>query len=99
MEISQSTRVVLSAAQISTTIEDEEVILHVDSGAYFGLDGVGGRIWELLDDDPAVGEIEATIHDEFAVDREQVEIDVRAFVAELESEGLVRLVNDESDGA
>lgn len=98
MKISQSTRVMLSEEQISTTIEDEAVILHVDSGAYFGLDGVGRRIWELLADDPTVGDIEARIHEEFAVDRDQVATDVREFVAELDSEGLVRLVNDASDG-
>ena len=80
---------------ISTTIAGEAIILHLDSGTYFGTDGVGARIWELVESEPTVAEIEAAILAEFDVGRERVERDVRAFVAELESAKLVTIENDE----
>ncbi len=30
-------------------VKDETVILDMGSGTYYGLDGVGARVWELLE--------------------------------------------------
>jgi len=95
MNVVGEDRVVPTDDHISTTIDGETIILHLESGTYFGTDGVGARIWELVESEPTVVEIEATILDEFDVDRERVERDVRAFVAELESAELITIGDDE----
>jgi hypothetical protein len=38
--------------QVTADVGGELVILNVDSGEYFGLDGVGARIWALIDEAP-----------------------------------------------
>ena len=46
--ISLETVVVATKEQVSSNLADEKVILSVGTGQYYGLRGVGGRIWDLL---------------------------------------------------
>ena len=69
---------------------DNAVLLSVADGLYFGLDAVGGRIWELLDTPRTVGEICTALGEEFEVDDETCRADVLGFVAELMERGIVR---------
>lgn len=88
------TRVVRTDDYVSTTIDDEEVILHLGSGTYFGVEGVGAEIWDLAGSEPRVGDIETAIQEAFDIRRDRVERDVEAFLSELESESLVELLDD-----
>ena len=49
MEIDKDTMIVRSDGPVGTSIPGETVILDPAKGVYFGLDGVGARVWELLD--------------------------------------------------
>lgn len=90
----EDTRVIRTDEYLSTSIDGEEVILHLDSGTYFGVNGVGTRIWELAASEPTVSDIEDSIHNEFDVDREQVKTDIREFLTDLESAELIEFVDD-----
>ena len=90
-DISESTRLRLSGDQVSTDLGEEAVILHFEAGVYYGLEGVGARVWSLLRGEPAVGEICDAVVSEYDVDRERCEADVRALLEELVSAGLVEL--------
>lgn len=48
-----------SARAVYRSIADGEsaVILHLDSGAYYQLNAVGGRIWEILGEGSTVGRV------------------------------------------
>ena len=65
---------------MSTTIEEDTVILQLDKGTYFGLEGVGPRMWELLDDEPSTDEVVAAIVEEFEVDRETAREEIVEFL-------------------
>ena len=41
-------RLAPSEATIEAMLDGEALILNVETGIYFGLSGVGARIWELL---------------------------------------------------
>jgi hypothetical protein len=41
-------RVVISESVVCAALDDEAVLLNVETGLYFGLDAIGSRIWELL---------------------------------------------------
>jgi hypothetical protein len=69
--------------QISTEIEGELVVLQLEEGEYFGLDGVGPRIWELLQESRTVGDIEDRLTEEYDVSRERVRRDVDDLLADL----------------
>jgi hypothetical protein len=87
--IATSTTVVASPAQVSTTLGDEAVILGGDSGQYFGLNQVGARIWELVQQPVQVARICAVVCDEYAVSAEQCERDVLDLLRELRAKGLL----------
>jgi hypothetical protein len=61
----------------------ETVLLHMESGIYFGLDEVGTRVWELLETASTLQEIFERMDEEFEVNREQLNVDVQAFLQEL----------------
>ena len=71
-------------------VGNEMVLLDFRSGMYFGLDPVGVRIWQLIAAEHSLAVIVETLVHEYEVERETLERDVDALIAELERRGLVR---------
>jgi PqqD family protein of HPr-rel-A system len=71
--------------------DGEAVVLTPMSSKIHGLNETGSRIWELLVDEPTVGELAAQIHREFEVSEEQARVDVITFIEELVAWGLIML--------
>ncbi len=68
---------------------DETVLLNVKTENYYSLNEVGARIWELIDGQTTARDIAAKIAEEFDAPVEEVEIDVRTLLRELEQQELV----------
>jgi hypothetical protein len=83
LAISWDAIVVPSAAQVSSDLGDEVVILHVENGLYHGLDSIGARIWHLMGEHKTVGEIRDAILAEYDVSRDQCEQDLQALLHDL----------------
>lgn len=94
--IAPNTMVVVSPQQVSTTLGDEAVILGGDAGQYFGLNQVGARIWELVQQPVRVAAICATVCDEYEVTAEQCERDVLELLNELHAKGLLDVRGESS---
>lgn len=75
-------------------VGDETVILNLASGAYFGLDPVGARMWELMNAGHSLAEIRDRLLEEYEVEAERLEQDLLELVGELQAQGLIQ-VNDE----
>jgi len=75
----------------SRILAGEAVVLTPMSSKIHGLNETGSRIWELLADEPTVGELVARIHREFQVSEEQARADIEVFVEELKSRGLIMM--------
>jgi hypothetical protein len=65
------------------------VLLDADRGQFYGLDGVAGRFWEMLENGTDLPEIEAQIEREYDVPRERIAQDLRALVEQLRQRGLL----------
>ena len=65
------------------------ILLDVDSGNYYALDEVSGRIWELCDGDHSVSAMVEAIREEYEAPVEDVEADVLSFLGEMADERLV----------
>lgn len=74
---------------MSRLVGDETVLLDLSSGLYFGLDGVGKRIWESLTEGQSLGDAAAVIVAEYEVDESQAQADVVEFVSDLVARGLL----------
>lgn len=79
----------LSKTQISTTVDDDTVILDTASGRYFSLEGVGSTLWEVLQRPRSFGELLSAVLERYDVGAERAERDVRGLLTKLEEAGLV----------
>jgi hypothetical protein len=98
VEITPATVLVAARDQVSTEVEGEAVILSLADGVYYGLDGVGARIWELLREPTAAAALRDAVTAEFAVDAETAWRDLERLLGELRGRGLVEVVSAGSGG-
>jgi hypothetical protein len=75
---------------LEADVNGEIVALHVEKGQCYGMNAVASRVWTLLAEPMAPGEICAKLAEEFDVDPDTCRADVQALLADLKSEGLVR---------
>jgi hypothetical protein len=95
-ELSERSTVVAVKDQVSSDLGGEVAILDLASGVYYGLDTVGARVWELVQEPIEVNQIQETINEEYDADRASVERDVLTFLQRLADEGLVEVRDDVS---
>ena len=86
--------VVASRNQVSSDLAGETVLLSLADANYYGLQGVGSRIWALLRQPVRVGEICEAIEREYEVPVERCREDVLAFIGDLAAAGLVEVHDD-----
>ena len=77
--------------QVSCDLGGEAAILHVRKGMYYGLDPVGARVWELLQEPRSVQEIEESLLKEFEVEPARCETDLFALLQKLLDEDLIEV--------
>jgi hypothetical protein len=89
--ITSDTRLVAIGDQITSDMGDECVILSLTDGIYYGMEGVGNRIWSLLGEPRTLAELcEAIIH-EYDVTAERCQEAVTSLLEELMNRNLVRI--------
>mgnify|MGYP001019751219 CR=1 FL=1 len=65
------------------------VLLCLESGQYYSLDEIGGRIWALCDGGHTAAEIAARLVEEYEAPAETIQDDVLALLTDLANENLV----------
>ena len=75
----------------SRLLSHEAVIVRPDLGEIKVLNEVGARIWALCDGARSVRDISAALCAEYDVTAASAEADVLAFIAELQSKGLITI--------
>ncbi|HVC21060.1 MAG TPA: PqqD family protein [Vicinamibacterales bacterium] len=88
-EIGLDDRVGASESTVSRELDGEMVLLNLDTGIYFGLDGTGTRIWNLLAAGRTLRGVIDTLIDDYDVDAATLERDLRQLVERLSAKGLV----------
>lgn len=89
-QLAKDATLVAEREHLSAVIDDEEVILDMESGTYYGVNTVGSHIWTILQDEPT--SVEAVIESvvaEFDVRQEDCEGDVMEFLNDVVANGLV----------
>ena len=89
--ISLSSTVRISDDAVFREIDGEAVVLNLESGIYYGLNAVGTRAWQLIEQFGTLEPVCAAIVDEFEVDRDQAAHDLTALVADLHARKLVEV--------
>ncbi len=74
---------------VARMVGGETMLLDLASGTYFGLDDVGGKIWDQLEGGASLAQVCDAIERDYAVDRQVLEHDVLKLAAELAEKQLV----------
>ncbi len=88
MPIEMNSRIVRVEGLQTAVIDDEIVILNLQTNNYVALDEVGRRIWDLLESPWRVADLCRQLSQEFEASPEQIMADVLPFLGELTGENL-----------
>ena len=89
-----SDKITTSDDVVARVVAGETVLLNLATGTYFGLNEVGGRVWQWLDDEGCtLAEVSEKVQAEFEVSGEVAEADLLALLDRLAEHGLVETAN------
>lgn len=94
MSLSFGTKLLTPAHVLVRQVEEESVLLHLDRETYYGLDGVGTRMYVALASADTIEQAYAELLEEYDVEPETLRADLARLVEDLLVQGLVKL----SDG-
>lgn len=89
--LTRNTTVVAVSDQVSCTLENEAVVLHLGKGMYYGLNPVGATVWNALQQPKTIAELVAIVTGEFDVEEARCEGDLLTLLGELEDAGLIEV--------
>lgn len=91
MAISFSDRVTVPDEVLISNLQDESVILNLNSERYFGLDNVGTRMFSVLSESNSIEAAYERLLAEYDVDPQLLRINLTALIENLLQQGLVTL--------
>jgi hypothetical protein len=78
--VTSDTRLVRAPDLVTSDMDGDIVMMNIDQGKYFGIGGVGPRLWELLEQPRTPDELVRLICAEYEVDESTCRADIIAFV-------------------
>ncbi len=81
----------LSDTVLSSQLGEESVILDHEKGEYFGLEGVGSFVWEIIQQkEMTFDDLVAAVVEEYEVDEATAQADLKTLLAQLKEENLIQ---------
>jgi hypothetical protein len=81
---------------VGESIDGETILIHLGTGTYYSLDATGGAMWAFLERDGTPEELVVRTAKSYDGDRAVIDAAVRAFLATLVAEDLLREAQDDS---
>ena len=91
MQISFSDRVRVPDDVLVSRLQEESVILNLDSERYYGLDDVGTRFLSVLTTSDSIDAAYQSLAEEYDVDREVLREDLVALIQNLLQQGIIEV--------
>jgi len=88
----QDDRVVQSQEIVATDVGGELILLSLERGRCFGMNGVGARIWRKLEQPMRVDDLARVLAAEFCDDAGSAKAETLAFLDHMRREGLITSV-------
>ena len=89
--VSFSDRVRVPDDVLISRLQEESVILNLDSERYFGLDDVGTRFLSVLTNSESIEAAYQALLEEYDVDREVLRGDLVALIENLSQQGIIEV--------
>ena len=81
----------LTEHRLSCAVEDELIVLNVNTGWFYNLNSTGAVIWEFLHQPRRVHEICEWVRSHYGCTAPDLDTDVTQFLGEMQSVGLIAL--------
>ena len=91
MAISFSDRVTVPNEILISNLQDESVILNLNSERYFGLENVGNRFFSVLTSSDSIEAAYESLAAEYDVDRNALREDLVSLIEDLLAHGLIKV--------
>jgi hypothetical protein len=86
----------VSQGVLSSKIDNEIVLMSIESGYYYTLDQTGSIVWDLLSKQQStIEELTVQLMEEFEVDKETCMKDVQEFIDDMASKKLIIPVDEQ----
>jgi hypothetical protein len=89
MSIAENSTLRIPDHVLSRRVGDETVLLSLSDERYYGLDGVGTRLWEIVGERRTFGATVDALLAEYEVERDVLTRDLTAVVLDLRANGLL----------
>ena len=76
---------------VAAEMDGDLVMMSIDRGEYYGVSGVGPRVWELLEEPISIDALTNKICSEFEVEEARCREDMVQFVTQMSEMGLVQM--------
>lgn len=90
-EILLDSVVVTARDQLSCDLTGEAAILDIKTGTYYGLDPIGARIWNLIQNPKQVKEVLGVLLAEYDVETDRCEKELLDLLQEREARALIEI--------
>ena len=90
-EVSLASRVKINHEVLFQELQGEAVLLNLRSGIYLGLDAVGTRVWNLLQQHELLQDVLNAMLQEYEVSEDQCAKDLLRLVGEMEQQGIAEI--------
>ncbi|CAN5665004.1 hypothetical protein BH18ACI4_BH18ACI4_06770 [soil metagenome] len=94
MNISFAHQVSIPADVLISNLQNESVILNLNTGRYFGLDEIGTRFFSLLKTSSTIQDAYEALLEEYEVEPDVLRHDLSELLQELSDQGLVSLAGE-----
>ena len=74
---------------VETEIDGESILMHINTGSFFGMKDTSLVIWKLLDKYEDTDDITSALLELYSASREDCENDVKKFILDIDRAGFV----------
>ncbi len=76
---------------VAGDLGDEVVMLNTQSGTYYGVEGVGATVWNLIQSPMTVAQVRDALLDRYEVQPDICERDLMALLKDFDEHGLIKI--------
>ncbi len=91
-ELNAATTLKASEGQMSCDLAGEAAILNLTTGIYYGLDPIGARVWQMIQQPTTLGSVRDALLQDYEVESEVLEADLKVLLADMMQHGLIETV-------
>ena len=89
MEQAKAAQVARNGEWMTASVDDETVMMSVSDGRIVGVNAIGARIWDLIEQPREIGWLREALIAEFDVSSEQCAAELDLFLADLAKRGAI----------